>query len=64
MDNLLRDMINYVYDYFTFVTNIELFQGVKVGTLMLAVTSFAVVIRLIILPMFQTDSTLPGAKGR
>lgn len=58
--DLLRDCVNYLYNYFTFVTNIQILPGMTVGGLMLGVCSFAVVIRLIVLPYFNSDSTFVG----
>lgn len=54
--DLLHDCVRYVVQYFTFVTNIEILPGLKVGSLMLSVASFIIVVRLIIMPMFQVSN--------
>lgn len=63
-NDLLRDCFNYLYNYVTFVTNIKLLPDLTVGGLMLAVCSFVVVLRLIIIPLFQTDSSMSSGSGK
>ena len=61
--DLLHDCVRYVVQYFTFVTNIELLPGLKVGSLMLSVASFIIVVRLIIMPMFQVSNFGGGSSS-